>query len=976
MAASTSTFYSELRRGAALGIQREDFSSPPTTGGARAGFGVSLTFDPTHVATANLLLVGPGDIVGIDPRTIVRTSPKADDNQAEAGFLAYVEFDQADFPWRYTPAKPQGNAPSATDRLRPWLSLLVLEEGVDFTDQDIKPPQGAAKLPLLTINDPGMLPDLAEVWAWAHVHTQGNPSQTGVPALLATQPGMFVARLMSPRRLLPQKAYRAFVVPTFKRGVKVGRGEDPGTTDALATAWPFDTGEATTLPIYHSWRFQTGIVTSFDEAARALAPVATLPESVGLRELDVSQPGLALDPPAAEEIDLGGALEKEPSDDPALSSAWTNGLADLIALGTLEGQGTRIVAPPLYGRWYAAEDHLDKTTATPKTNPPWFFDLNNDPRYRVAAALGTEVVQRDQQALMAAALEQGARLERMNRALKTMQAGREVFSRILDRHIATGPKSTVLSITSPVFGRVVSCAPGTGPKPTIAGILFDSPIGGGLGLPWRRLFPGDVGPVVDAINNGAFISVPSTPGGMATTGNVFPGAVPGKLPDPSIDKAISSMDADERLYWGVILFWVARKLLASEGGRFWWLLRKLLQLGLDLIALGSTQGVTYIGLLKLLRAGNIAGVIAGAPGAPNFTPIVGPDPATTTTWPPPRQPPAAPAADNTQATAFKAAATALLGYVSGTPLAGRVLTKVDVPAQVQCILTALSPAVTFVAEAKSRFLKVRTIAWQAADELEPVLVAPRIERPVWDLLRDISLDWILPGVGDVPRNSVSLVKTNQKFIEAFMTGLNHEVTRELIWNGHSVDQRGTYFHQFWDHRGWVKGKASDQERTPDMFDDVVPISSWSRSSEIGTHTARQPTVDHLVLLVRGDVIKRYPNVVVYAAKAKDVGGGVLAPDDTDQRHPVFQGILGGDIACYGFELTKSEVRGSPGWFFVLQEHPSEPKFNQLAPSGEVYARPSDYDLPGASATVAAIVAANGYDTPLRVAIHGKDLVPA
>ena len=34
------------------------------------------------------------------------------------------------------------------------------------------------------------------------------------------------------------------------------------------------------------------------------------------------------------------------------------------------------------------------------------------------------------------------------------------------------------------------------------------------------------------------------------------------------------MSSDQRLYWGVVIFWVARKLLISDGGKFWWLLRK------------------------------------------------------------------------------------------------------------------------------------------------------------------------------------------------------------------------------------------------------------------------------------------------------------------------------------------------------------------------------------------------------------------
>ena len=56
-----------------------------------------------------LSLLGPGDIVGFDTRSIVRMFPPPNDNDAEAGFLCYVDFDQVDLPWRYTPAANAGS---------------------------------------------------------------------------------------------------------------------------------------------------------------------------------------------------------------------------------------------------------------------------------------------------------------------------------------------------------------------------------------------------------------------------------------------------------------------------------------------------------------------------------------------------------------------------------------------------------------------------------------------------------------------------------------------------------------------------------------------------------------------------------------------------------------------------------------------------------------------------------------------------
>ena len=114
------------------------------------------------------------------------------------------------------------------------------------------------------------------------------------------------------------------------------------------------------------------------------------------------------------------------------------------------------------------------------------------------------------------------------------------------------------------------------------------------------------------------------------------------------------MSADQRLYWGVVIFWVARRLLSTDGGKYWWLLRRLLRLGLDLIELASTQGVASLTVLQKLRAGTLQGgdILSIAP-ASNFVgvsrdPVLS-DPAG---WPTARLP--ATGADSAQATRIQA----------------------------------------------------------------------------------------------------------------------------------------------------------------------------------------------------------------------------------------------------------------------------------------------------------------------------------
>jgi hypothetical protein len=47
---------------------------------------------------------------------------------------------------------------------------------------------------------------------------------------------------------------------------------------------------------------------------------------------------------------------------------------------------------------------------------------------------------------------------------------------------------------------------------------------------------------------------------------------------------------------------------------------------------------------------------------------------------------------------------------------------------------------------------------------------------------------------------------------------------------------------------------------------------------------------------------------------------------TKEAHPLFRGRLDPDITYVGLDVTEEEARGEPGWFFVLQEQPTSPRF--------------------------------------------------
>ena len=69
----------------------------------------------TQVVHRDVSLFGPGDIVGIDSRAIVKVDPRNWITNFESNYFPYIEFYDEDFPWRYVPAM----ADSAKHRLRP-----------------------------------------------------------------------------------------------------------------------------------------------------------------------------------------------------------------------------------------------------------------------------------------------------------------------------------------------------------------------------------------------------------------------------------------------------------------------------------------------------------------------------------------------------------------------------------------------------------------------------------------------------------------------------------------------------------------------------------------------------------------------------------------------------------------------------------------------------------------------------------------
>ncbi len=220
--------------------------------------------------------------------------------------------------------------------------------------------------------------------------------------------------------------------------------------------------------------------------------------------------------------------------------------------------------------------------------------------------------------------------------------------------------------------------------------------------------------------------------------------------------------------------------------------------------------------------------------------------------------------------------------------------------------------------------------WAPADPLTPIMATPRIDTPLARHLIALAPSLLLPGVADLPDESVMAVRSNRKFIEALLVGANHEFNRELLWRGFPTEQRATPLRRFWDRSATPGGAA----------DDIDAIDGWPGT--LGSHMTGADA--QVVLAVRGQLLRRYPGTVIYAMRAIWTTGATNAtptriPDPGTEQYPAFSGTIDPDIAFVGFDFLTwptgtTQPGGDPGWFFVFQQPPTDLRFGLDASAPE------------------------------------------
>jgi hypothetical protein len=880
-------------------------------------------------------LYGPGDIVGIDQKAILRIEPRNWITNFESNLLAYVEFVDADFPWRYTPA-----ATTAT-RTRPWLTVVALTAD-EFTDVTT-PGRPLPSIQLATGKTAAALfPNPAELWAWAHVHYSGSLSGTNYANALAADSDLITSRLLCPRHLAGNTTYYAFLIPTFESGRLAGLGQtiDPSTV-ATASAWANNQAE---FPYYYRWQFRTG-TGDFEYLVSLLKPQPA-DDRVGVRPIDVLHPGANLpgitNANLAGVLQLGGALRVPlatlPAPEQAVIQAYDTwdqpypspfeqaiaaeiNLADDYQAAPPQTANSDknpdpVVTLPLYGRWHALTPRLlvqrDKTTPLPNPQPAdWVHNLNLDPRWRVAAGIGTSVVQANQEAYADAAWQQVGDVLAANALLSRMQLSRAASAALYKKHLVGLDSSRQMMITAPASSRVVVGGTTVRQAVTTSNVPIASISSqframvrtrGRLAARVNLVQPGQTAAIVQQLQSGSLVSVrPWNP-----------------------PNAITMLGASN-----------AAQTASPPSGQ----------------TVTTTQRAQLVAALQPVNQTPTA--VTKLPAISQLT--LGATAASAAALKPPAAPPPAAAVDSESAVAFKSALAGVYALTSSVvkPTAPQPMNMSTLSAG---MISALDPHVTIPKRYAGNVSLPSRIVSVQKEPFVPVMAYPQFDLPMYQPLVALSTELFLPNMNLIPQNSLTLLENNQRFIEAYMVGLNHEMARELLWREYPTDQRGSYFRQFWDPSACYPGNPPPADIL-ERYRDIPPLTSWSWSSQLGDHDQRASNGDQaqIVLVIRGELLKRYPNTVLFAMQAvwaKDAHGNLdptqdrqlidLAaaeqanPPTSKVKTPLFEARISPDLTFVGFDLTAIEARGAlpgetptatnAGWFFVLQERPGEPRF--------------------------------------------------
>ncbi len=996
------SFIPWLKQGIGSKIAEKEAMGTPVAGMAqvRADLQVGITLESTGVAEGVLIetdisktlkMYGPPDVLAISKDAIVRSEPKPRVNNFESNGLPYVEFYKEDFLWVFTPAA--ADSVSNPGRLTPWLALICLKDD-EFELKNTSDGRTYFTIPSEKISK--VFHNETQHWAWAHVHMNTelvaaslNAQINEVTAELDDNPDSGVCRLLCPRKLIKETQYTAFLIPAFETGRLAGLGEDYSGVLAQKMSWGLSENYASKTrggdyPIYHFWTFRTGLYGDFESLARILKPIVTSPE-LGKRNMFIADAGYGLEDyePDSKVLGLEGALKPPVFE----SDKWTNGSGDIgyrehlrkllnLSIDNEKRQTDNpsvsadsltfnpfysdelgddpIVAPHIYGRWHALVERLQSGN-----NYNWINTLNLDPRNRVAAALGTKVVQKNQEDFMKRAWEQVEDINEANEKIKKAAVSKLISHALYHKHIEKANHDKALRLTAPVHKYVMDSNETVEHKITKSYLPNAAKSGAFVKItrPGKKSIKKLNAIAVNETKQIHKLVVQHFNEGLVKCADEKKAPV-SAIPFSSVSSAITLSETKYKENDTAMAQQTLFDLFLAEP-TFSGLESNTKKAELKTKVDANPELSAAAALLAKNAIDGINSSTQGTGGDPNLVKIdeapykaIFGDEVTAKTYlniiiSRDTGGSAGQIQHATLLQDIQAFSDVFTGF--GIDLLGDNLTPIphkdkiaDIDNFSARIAGSLAPKNLITKRvASSITLKVfdhitNAFVVKNLDKLKPVMAYPKFDDPMFRELKKLSQEYILPNIDKVPVNSITLLQTNEKFIQAYFSGLNHEMSRELLWREFPTDQRGTYFRQFWD----VSDNIFEQDQEKKY--DITKMHTWT--GDLGEHSPKiisDPDGSaYLVLLIRGELFKKYPNTQVYAQKAvykiatqPDVPRALAdASVEGNIKVPAFLAELEPDIYLFGFDLDLDEAKGNssdadkPGWFFVIRERPGQIRF--------------------------------------------------
>ena len=949
--------------------------------------------------TKQIQVVGPGDVLSIDAKAIVRTEPRKGVTNYEDNGLPYIEFYEEDFLWRYSPAtaaNPNGNH----TRLRPWLALVALR------DDEYTIKQNPGGLPYISVDQSSF--DKAfhhedDTWAFAHVHfnnkltnLSGTAMQDEVNADLSSDPDVAVSRLLCPRKLAKNTAFTAFVIPAFETGRLAGLGIDTAGIPAQRTSWhkgampgagtrPYD------FPVYYQWNFRTADFGDFESLVTMLKPIIMDADS-GKMPMDIQDPGFNMNPvnDGTKVIGMEAALKPpnfEPDKWPTNGGTNADDIATVDKLRELLNMSADLVdknaviasknpffntnigedpflVPPVYGVWHALISKLGDVS-----NPPWIEELNLDFRNRGAAGLGVKVVQKHQDDFINRAWQQVNKVNDANKKIQETLLAQAVTKCVFKKHIINAGNDKAVMLTHSVQHLIKNVAN----TQTLQQDFINSRIPyASKTAAFRKISrPNSKVAKVTATTSGIAslvklnnviqrFNIEDETQVTAVTAAKLKQAPIAALDTTSINTAITDaianysgstndlakdafvkmieddvITANASLSQAQLLTAVNNQNISDVAVK-----NIVIDMVNNIVAASLPVQKDGFGQVTIqLNNAKFKEIFGDGIHAKNYNDVILKDDSdlskvsikSMTT--------------QNDVLALKSSFTDFTNILDTLPQVTPVPSFANAATVSSHIFQKLDPAFTFANKLMANIRILQNGAYVPLPQLKPIMAYPEFTEAVYTYLLELSKNFILPNIDKLPDNSITLLENNQSFIEAFMVGMNHEMARELLWNEYPTDQRGSYFRQFWNVDDSLFPLDPDPEKDKEMKLDIRKINTWS--AKLGGNSPR-PLSANLVLVIRGQLFKKYPNTMVFAQQAQydssDASKPRLLKDGIDPtkdetKFPLFKAEIDPDITLFGFSLGEDEARGdritqphgstagkNPGWFFVLKERPGHVRF--------------------------------------------------